>query len=139
MKNIILITTAILSIAALPVSAYPPPEKDKLTLAELKKRKFEFDGKIIEIEVTSCSSIQQTGPGKYSSYCLFSSSQDRESAYETIYFLKDEDGDALEFFEELDEKSSFGVGRVSFYVLVEKGNLTALGEKYRKSKGTYRW
>jgi len=139
MKKTALSIITVLAVAALSVSAYPPPEKDKLTLAELQKRKFEFDGKIIEIEVTSCRSIQQTGPGKYSAYCRFYNSQDRESAYETIYFLKDEDGDALEFFEELDEKSSFGVGRVSFYVLVEKGNLTALGEKYRKSKGTYRW
>jgi len=138
MKKPFLLIIIFFSIASLSVADYPPPEKGDIDLRELQKQIFDFDGKVVEIELTGASGIKKTGRDKYSVSVRFTNRQDHEYTDATIYFIKDEDGDALEFFEKLAELS-WGGTRQSVYVLVEGKTLTAIGEKYRKSKGTYRW
>ena len=140
MKKLLSIIT-VLSITTLSASAYPPPEKDDMTLAELDKRILEFDGKVVEIEITYAWDINQSSRGKYSVHCDFiegGNYLNYGGAGTQIYFTNDKDGDALKFFEELVQRRWSG-SRSSFYVLVEGKKVTAIGEKYKKSKGAYSW
>jgi len=146
MKKRILTTIALLSITALSASALPPPEKDEMTIAELQTQLFSLDGKIIETEITSVSSFEQIAPGKYRAYCYYYKGGGSVSSGESV--LIPEEG--KEFFEELAKKDFFNGGSKTVYLLVHsekpirvKGSysykLEAVGERYRKSKGTYKW
>jgi hypothetical protein len=138
MKKLFLPIITILAVAALSVSAYPPPEKDDMTLTELEKRIFEFDGKVVEVEITYAYDIEPKSPGNFSVWCSYDEGGRWDGSGRTIYFSNDKDGKVLEFFEEL-VASRWSGGRKSLYVLVEGKTLTAIGEKYKKSKGSYSW
>jgi len=129
----------VFAVAALSVSAYPPPEDDEMTLVQLSDRMIEFKGKVVEVEVRYVKNIERETPEKYSVECSYNQEQGgKRYVTETIYFFADEDGEALEFFEDLVERGYSG-SRKPFYVLVEGRTLTAIGRKYKKSKGSYSW
>ena len=138
MKKTALSIITVLAVAALSVSAYPPPEDDEISIRELKNRLREFDGKVVEVEVTYVYDINPSSRGKYSVYCNLHKDGHYDGDGTRITFTNDKDGDALEFFEDLFRRRHSG-SRASFYVLVEGKKITAIGEKYKKSKGSYRW
>jgi hypothetical protein len=59
MKKLILTAIALLSIAALSASAYPPPEKDEVTIDKISSQVFNLDGKVIELEFGYVGSIRR--------------------------------------------------------------------------------
>jgi len=125
----------LLSIAALSASALPPPEKEEMLLTELEQKMFDFDGKIIEIEVTYATSLEQKSSTEYRAYCYCYTGSGYAGGA-SVYFSKDDD--AMEFFQEL-IKRSYGSGLTSFYVQVDGEKFIAVGEKFKKSKGIYTW
>jgi hypothetical protein len=137
MKKLILTAIALFSIAALSASAYPPPEKDEITIAELESKLFQYDGKVVEVQVTYGHNMQQFSSTKSRIYCYFyTGAGGALEGGRLVTFTPDED--AVEFFEDLSKKD-YGAGRTSFYVYVDGTSVIAIGEKWKKSKGTYSW
>lgn len=135
MKKFYPILLSILFISlSLQTLAYPPPEKDEMTINELAACLFDLDGKVIETEVTGASSFDQVAKGKYRVYCRYYKGS---GSYNGEYVSFDEDG--KEFFEELTKKDYWSSSTETVYLLVENGKLEAIGTRYKKSKGTYSW
>jgi len=136
MKKWTLPLIALLSIAALSASALPPPEKGDMTLSELEQNLFDLDGKIVEVEVTRAYGLEQSSAGKYKVYCSYEDGGSYSGNGATFYFSKNED--AIEFFQDL-VKKGYGSGKTSFFVQVNGETYTAVGKKFKKSKGIYTW
>jgi len=135
MRKIILPLIALLSIAALSASALPPPEKDEMTISELAANKFSMEGKIIETEITNASNFEQTAPGKYRAWCYYYKGIGIGSS-EMVYIPEE----GKEFFKELAEKDTLGGGSTeTVYLQVKDGKFTAVGTRFKKSKGIYTW
>ena len=144
MKKRILTTIALLSIAALSAGALPPPEKDDMTIGELTQQIFNLDGKVIETKINSVSSFEQINENQYRAYCYYYTGNSSLSG-ELVLIPKE----GKELFEKM-AKRGFRGSTETVYLLVHskkpvwvKGSysykLEAVGEKYRKSKGTYLW
>ena len=119
---------------------YPAPEKGELTLAELISSRYDYIGKVVEIEANGFSRIQQESKGKYSLVCRWYDDRSFNlKASSTIYFSGDK---AKKLFTKLSEKSTGGLwGEMDeeFYVYVEENMITALGKRYKKRDAEYCW
>lgn len=134
MNKLILPVIALFSIGALSASAYPPPEKDEVTVGEMESSLFDLNGKVVKVEVTRASGMRPMSSGKYRAYCSYRNNVTEEYAGREIFF--DEEG--KKFFEGLLHKSR-SAGADSFYALIEDGKVIPIGERYKKSKGIYSW
>jgi len=137
MNKRILPIIALLSIAALSASALPPPEKDELSLAEIKLQLYDLDGKIVEMEYSYAKYIKKESSGEYSVYCK--THTNTSFSGKKIYFSGEE---ALDYFEDVAKKREDPFNTTlteSVYVLVEGTKLIAVGERFKKSKGIYTW
>jgi hypothetical protein len=138
MKKLILPLIVFLSVIALSAVAYPPPEKDDMTIAELVAKIFAFDGKVVEIEVSYASNVKQISADECRAYCYFYSPNNTEpDGGQSVTFPAGED--VMEFLEDLSTGDYWNGNTSSFYVYVDGKKLIAIGEKYKKSKGTYSW
>lgn len=141
MKKRILSVIALLFLAVFSASAYPPPEKDELRLNEFIDQQGVLDGKVVEVDFEFAQHLKSEGSDNYSVVCsvwTLNGNVSFESAM-TVYFSGEE---AKDFFEDVAKKRiDFESGSASenIFVLVDGRKLIALGEKYRKSKGIYKW
>ncbi|MBL7011745.1 MAG: hypothetical protein ISR85_02300 [Kiritimatiellales bacterium] len=141
MKKITLSVIALLSLATLSASAFPPPEKDEIPVDEIKELLRDLNGKVVEMEFAYAQTLSNVGSGNYTIFC--GRFEDRGGASfiskMTVHFSGEE---ALEYFKDLSEQDvapfTFSLGE-SVYVLVDGNRLRALGTRYKKSKGTYSW
>ncbi len=143
MKKRILTTIALLSIAALSAGALPPPEKDEVSIIDLKTKSFNLDGKIVEVEFTYLHNFEQIDQGQYTACVHYY--KGRASATGEQFLIPEE---GKEFFEEMATKG-YGSSTKTVYILVHRekplraGKRTfkyeVIGKKYRKSKGIYIW
>jgi len=141
MKKRILPIIALLSIAALSATALPPPEKDEISVDKIDMQLHDLDGKIVEMEFSYVTSIKQKDSGTYTAYCKRWTDNNgyATSSGKTVHFSGEE---ALDYFEDLAKKSEDPWNSSlseSIYVLVEGKKLTAVGERFKKSKGIYTW
>ena len=128
--------------------AAPAPEKNDITMTDLMTRLYDFDGKVVEVEVTRASSFDQIGKGKYSAYMYYYKGI---GSYNGEYVLIPEGG--KELIAELADRDYGQYSTETIYMLVhceepiriKSGDhtrtfkLEALGTKYKKSKGVYSW
>ncbi len=144
MKKRILTTIALLSIAALSANALPPPEKDDMTMGELTQQIFNLDGKVIETKINAVFSFEQINETQYRAYCRYYTGN---SSLSGEYVLIPKEG--KELFEKMAARGSRGSTETVYFLVHSKKpvwvkgsysyKLEAVGEKYRKSKGTYLW
>ena len=144
-KRMLLISLVLLGCAlAVQAGTFPAPEKDEISIIDLKTKSFNLDGKVIEAEFTYLHDFEQVDAGKYTA-CIHYYKGTASATGE--HFLIPEEG--REFFEELAAKGYGSSSTKTVYILVhhEKpiraGNRSfkyeAIGTKYRKSKNEYRW
>ena len=134
MNRLVLTATALLSIVAFSASAYPPPEKNDMELNEILMNQINLTGKIIETRISYIEDIRQQKGGGYRAQVWL------DVGYTTMHSAwVNFPADAKDFIDELATKS-WGSSKTELYILVKKGGtLEAVGEKYKKSKGTYSW
>ena len=120
-------------IATAPASAYPPPEKDEMRVDELNSQIFDLDGKVVELTANDFESFRQIGKGEYSTYCSCYKGFNHLGGV-SVHFSGEE---AKKFFKELVEKDMDSNKEV--YVFVENKKITAIGHRFKKSKGIYSW
>jgi len=123
---------------------FPPPEKDEVSIIDLKAKSFSLDGKVVEAEFTYLHDFEQVASGKYTA-CIHYYKGTSSATGE--HFLIPEEG--KEFFEELAAKGYGSSSTKTVYILVHREKpiragkrsfkYEAIGTKYRKSKGEYSW
>ena len=144
MKKRILTTIALLSMATLSANALPPPEKDDMTIGELTQNLFNLDGKVIETKINYVSSFEQINENQHRAHCYYYTRGVSLSG-ESVLIPKE----GQELFEEMAKKGIRG-STETVYLLVHSKKpvrvkrshsykLEAVGEKYSKSKGVYKW
>jgi hypothetical protein len=113
----------------------PAPEKKEVTVTDLQSQMIDYDGKVVEMEFTYVSSLDQIQQGLYSIFCGYYRSG---YGYTSCIVYFDEDG--KEFFSKLAKQSSGYVNTFTetVYVQVKDKKLYAVGARYRKGKG-YQW
>lgn len=123
----------------------PPPEKEEMTLAELLSNIFSLDGKIIKTKINAVSGVEQFSQNQYCAWCLYRSGSG-ESGKNVLVC---EEGKKIFF--KLDSYGYSAMNPSTVYLLVhdkkpsrQKGyhvdfKLEAVGTRFIKSKGIYRW
>jgi hypothetical protein len=132
---IILLGTVIALAWTVRAEDLPAPEKKKVTVSDLQAQLFDYDGKVVEMEFTYISSLEQVEQGLYSIFCgYYRSGYSSRSCI--VYF--DEDG--KEFFSKLAKQSSGYANAFTetVYVQIKNKEIYAVGTRYRKGKG-YQW
>jgi hypothetical protein len=129
------------SISATP-GPLPPPEKEKLTMDELRSARLDLDGKVIKTTVTDATLFTQVSEEKYSAYCGYYRGGGK---VQRTRVLIPKEGN--EFFQTL-EKANPGSGVKTVYLLVHSKYpvkidgtgypLEAVGTHYN-SDGRYSW
>jgi hypothetical protein len=113
----------------------PAPEKKEVTVTDLQSQMIDYDGKVVEMEFTYISSLNQVGQGLYRVSCGY---YHDSASFGTCSVYFDEDG--KEFFSKLAKQGSNYVDTFTetVYVQVRDKKLYAVGTRYRKGKG-YQW
>jgi hypothetical protein len=114
----------------------PAPEKKKVTVADLQSQLVDYDGKVVEMEFTYISSLEQVEQGLYSVICAYYRSGDTYWSCD-VYFGED----GKEFFSKLAKQGSSGYLNAfteTVYVQIKDEEIHAVGSRYRKGKG-YLW
>jgi hypothetical protein len=146
-RFILVIALTIISLAGQSLSA-PPPEKKELTITELAGQLYDFDGKVIEVEVTRGYGLDQIAKGKYTVYLYYRKAYGSSNGEKVLIPVE-----GKEFIDELCARKYGQDSTETIYIYihsedpirVESGDYThsfkleALGTRYRKSKGTYSW
>jgi hypothetical protein len=121
---------------------YPAPEKRSITIRDFQLDKFNYVGKVIEVDFSYISSLQQVSEGEYKAYCGYWDGDSYSSSI-SIYF--DEEAKE-EFFRDLLANGSYWDSSAeSVYLFVTEGKnkkpgkIRAIGTRYRKSKKQYTW
>ena len=140
MKKYILSIIVISLLSALPLAAQvpeelPPPEKDELTLSELLAQKFSLAGKVVETTVTHLHGFDAQRNGYYRATFHHHEGGHTDTPFVMVYVPEE----GKEFGDDL-FRGGMGGGSEDVYVYIaENGDFYAVGLKYKKSKGTYRW
>ncbi|MCF7847575.1 MAG: hypothetical protein K9M45_01900 [Kiritimatiellales bacterium] len=131
-----------------PAVTLPPPEKDELTVTELKAQLFNLDGKVIETEITSAIEFQQLAKGRYAAKCLYhdGSRNVHPSATGTMVLFNEE---GRGFAEDMVKRDLWGSPRETVFLLVHSESpirlerrqykLEAVGKRFIKKTGIYKW
>lgn len=134
MKKQTLIIIALLYIAALSASALPSPGKDEMTIKELAINRSGLEGKVVETEITGAYSLEGS-EGKYQVFCVYYKGTGPGYNGESVNVGEE----GKEFFEELIKQGVWKTNTKTIYIFIENGKFEALGTRFKKSKGAYRW
>ena len=139
MKKLIYLLMFLACITATHAAEMPAPEKEEVLLRELRQKRTELDGKIVEVEISNILSFKKVSPGLYRANDVSNSDTPgvNRDSFQGLYFPEE----ALEYITHR-EKDKMHSSKETMYILVNANGpqqFTAVGLRYRKSKKRYKW